>query len=136
MLFLPVMMARIRLSLSPEVSLTDEAGEMLTELAPGQSGILNWNTTSGFVLLSDVGDGMVVADINAGDQAPVITANQVFSVEENTANGTVIGKVDAEVDFLSPVSEFLLVGSSSNAVSVASNGDIVVMNSNLLDYDA
>lgn len=125
-----------KLTLSPDVALTDATGEAVTELAPGQSAVLNWNTNSGFVLLSDVGDGIAVADLNAADKAPVVTAGQVFSVDENSADGTIIGKVDAEVDFSSPVSEFVLAGSNSNAVTVASNGDIMVSNSALLNYDA
>ncbi|HEX5792474.1 MAG TPA: GlyGly-CTERM sorting domain-containing protein, partial [Rheinheimera sp.] len=125
-----------KLALSPQVALTNANGEAVTEIAPGQSAVLNWNTQSGFVLLSDVGDAIAVADLAAGDKAPVVTADQVFNVEENAADGTVIGKVDAEVDFSSPVAEFVLAGSNSNALTVASNGDIVVSNSALLNYDA
>ncbi len=124
------------LALSPEVTLTDAVGEEITELAPGATAYLNWETSKGFVLLSDAGDAIAVADINAGNKAPVVIAKQVFAVTENAANGTVIGKVDAEVDFSSPVSEFVLAGSSSNAVTLQSNGDIVVSNSGLLNYDA
>ena len=123
-------------SVSAKVMMTDATGAEITTLEPGQSAYLNWETTNGFVLLSDSGDAIAVADLNAGDQAPVVVAEQVFAVTENAANGTVIGKVDAEVDFSSPVSEFVLAGSSSIAVTLQSNGDIVVNNSDLLDYDA
>lgn len=146
--------ATVRLALSPEVTMTaagsvavtsaaatavtvaDASTDEITELAPGQTAFLNWQTNSGFVLLSEAGDTIAVADINAGDQVPVVIAEQAFTVEENAATGTVIGKVDAEVDFSSPVSEFLAAASNSNAVSVQSNGDIVVSNSSLLNYDA
>ena len=123
-------------SMSAKAMMVDAAGAEITTLEPGQSAYLNWETTNGFVLLSDSGDAIAVADLNAGDQAPVVVAEQVFAVTENAANGTVIGKVDAEVDFSSPVSEFVLAGSSSIAVTLQSNGDIVVNNSDLLDYDA
>ena len=123
-------------SMSAKTMMVDAAGAEITTLEPGQSAYLNWETTNGFVLLSDSGDAIAVADLNAGDQAPVVMANQMFAVSENAANGTVIGKVDAEVDFSSPVSEFVLAGSSSIAVTLQSNGDIVVNNSDLLDYDA
>jgi minor extracellular serine protease Vpr len=131
-----VISSKAKLTLSPDVSLTNAAGEVVEQLAPGQSAFLNWQTQQGFVLLSDVGDAIAVADLNAGEQAPVVTAGQVFTVNENAANGTVIGKVDAEVDFTTPVSEFMLAGSNSNAVTVRKNGDIVVSNSSLLNYDA
>jgi minor extracellular serine protease Vpr len=124
------------LTLSPDVALTDDDGETVQQLAPGQSANLSWDTRTGFVLLSDAGDAIAVADLNEGDKAPVITAGQVFTVAENTANGAVIGNVDAEVDFSSPITEFMLAGSTSNAITVHKNGDIVVSNSALLNYDA
>ncbi|MDP5138033.1 S8 family serine peptidase [Rheinheimera baltica] len=124
------------LALSPDVTLTDSAGEEVTDLAAGQTAYLNWETDNGFVLLSDAGDAIAVADINGGDKAPVVMAGQMFTVQENAADGTVIGKVDAEVDFSTPVSEFVLAASSSTAVSLQANGDIVVNNSGVLDFDA
>ncbi|MEO3877617.1 S8 family serine peptidase [Rheinheimera fenheensis] len=143
----------VKLALSPDVTMTSldaaadtpsslpaatiqEDAAVITELAPGQSAVLNWTTDQGFVLLSDVGDAIAVADINAAGQAPTVIAGQQFTVEENAANDTVVGRVDAEVDFTSPVSEFVLAASSSNAVSLLKNGDIVVSNSAVLDYDA
>lgn len=131
-----VISTKTKLALSPDVTLTNADGDEVEELAPGESALLNWQTEQGFVLLSDAGDAIAVADLNAGEQAPVITAGQVFSVVENTATGTVIGKVDAEVDFTSPISEFMLAGSNSSALTVRNNGDIVVGNSALLNYDA
>ena len=131
-----VIVTTATLALSPEVALTDANGEPVSTLGAGESADLSWNTRNGFVLLSDAGDAIAVADINEGDKAPVITADQMFSVTENSANGTVIGKVDADVDFSSPVSEFMLAGSTSTAVTVQSNGDIVVADSALLNFDA
>ncbi|MDP2714240.1 S8 family serine peptidase [Rheinheimera sp.] len=126
------------LSLAPEVLITDVEGKAIDSLAPGETAKLSWDNVggNGFVLLSESGDGVAVANLTQGDQAPVVLSEQVISVEEHTATGTIIGKVDAEVDFSSPVSEFVLVASSSNTVAVLSNGDVVVSNSGLLDYDA
>lgn len=142
-----------KLALSPDVTMTSldaaattptalpeattQADEnVVTELAPGESAVLNWGTDRGFVLLSDAGDAIAVADITAVGQAPEVIEGQTFAVAENTANGTVVGKVEAEVDFASPVSEFVLAGSSSNGVSLNANGDIVVSDSAVLDFDA
>ena len=137
------------LALSPEVTMTaidtaegdaettaaTEDSAVVTELAPGEMAYLNWENTNGFVLLSETGDAIAVADLNSGVE-PEITADQVFTVEENSANGTVIGRVDAAVDFVSPISEFVLAASSSTAVTLLKNGDIVVNNSDALNYDA
>lgn len=148
-----VIVGMAKLALSPEVTMssldgasdtpasvsdatTQSKAAEITELAPGETAVLNWETDRGFVLLSDAGDAVAVADINAAGKAPVVMAGQTFAVAENTANDTVIGKVEAELDFASPVSEFVLAGSSSNAVSLKANGDIVVTNSALLNYDA
>ena len=137
------------LALSPEVTMTaidtevadaetaaaTEDSDAVTELAPGEMAYLNWESTNGFVLLSEAGDAIAIADLNTSIE-PEIAAGQVFTVEENSANGTVIGRVDAAVDFSSPISEFVLAGSSSTAVGLMRNGDIVVNNSEVLNYDA
>lgn len=133
-----LVIAETPLVMSPNVGLTDADGESVDAIEPGGMAYLEWDDVpgTGFALMSDVGDAVATADLTTGDQAPVVTAGQSFAVAENTATGTVIGKVDAAVDFSSPVSEFLLAGSTSSAVAVNSNGDIVVANSALLNYDA
>lgn len=70
---------------------------------------------------------------DAQENAPVIVDNQRFSVEENAAIGSVIGKLnfnDPDSD-QSPVTKFEITG--TNLVSVNKAGEIVVMGE--LDYE-
>ncbi|MFN6969465.1 MAG: S8 family serine peptidase [Rheinheimera sp.] len=115
------------------------AGNAVDSLAPNEEAVITLPeevTGKGFVLLSDVGDAMYAGDLSAGPKAPVVSAGQSFSVNENSANGTVVGQVLADVDFNSPVAEFTLAGSSSAALRLEKDGRIVVNNSAGLDYDS
>lgn len=115
---------------------TDASGNFIAELAAGETGYLQnvgtesftFSTTSGFV------PSVVPAD---GGNAPVLE-NQSFSVDENTAVGTMIGQIVAtDADGItSPVSEYFVSSSSSIAVEVSRSGAITVANSDVLDYDA
>jgi len=118
--------------------LLSQGGNDVDSLAPGAEATITLpekTTGKGFVLLSDVGDAMYAGDLSAGPKAPVVTAGQSFSVKEHSANGLVVGQVLAEVDFASPVTEFMLAASSSTALHLEKDGRIVVSSSAGLNYD-
>ncbi|MBE0377329.1 S8 family serine peptidase [Pseudoalteromonas prydzensis] len=118
-------------------TLEDETGSRVEKLEPGMSAMLT-NTGSDFIILSVNGSQMYVATPSSdGSTAPKITDAE-FSVDENTATGTVIGSLEASpgADLANPVSEFIVLSSTSTAVSVNAKGDVVVMDQEVLDYDA
>ena len=117
-------------------TVTNAAGEPVASLAPGEVGILNGVGTGGFAFLGE--SGAVVSSIaRDGGNAPTIEA-QAFDVDENAADGTVVGTITAtDADGVtSPVSEIFVQSSTSNAFSVSRSGEITVANSALLDFDA
>jgi minor extracellular serine protease Vpr len=120
------------------VMLVDDAGEEVEMLAVGETAQL---LTAGddFVMLSDSGSSPLVAKpTEEAGVAPTVTEGQMFSVDENTENGTVIGMVMAtDPDlYTSPVSEYFIQSSSSVAVMMDRDGTIKVADSTLLDHDA
>ncbi|OBP13260.1 hypothetical protein A5320_19630 [Rheinheimera sp. SA_1] len=119
--------------------LLSRGGNEVNSLAAGEEALITLPeevTGKGFVLLSDVGDAMYAGDLTAGPKAPVVAAGQSFSVNENSANGTVVGQVLADVDYVSPVTGFTLAASSSTAFKLEADGRIVVSNSAGLNYDS
>jgi minor extracellular serine protease Vpr len=126
-------------SLSNEaVRLIDDEREEVEILAVGETARL---LTSGqdFVMLSDSGSHPLIAKPTQEEGvAPVVTPDQSFSVDENTADGTIIGNVIAtDPDlYTSPVAEYFIQSSSSVAVMMERDGTIKVADSTLLDYDA
>ena len=117
-------------------TVTDAAGEPVASLAPGEVGVLNGVGNGGFAFLGE--SGAVVSSIaRDGGNAPTIEA-QAFDVDENAADGTVVGTITAtDADGVtSPVSEIFVQSSTSNAFSVSRAGEITVANSALLDFDA
>ena len=115
----------------------DEAGEAVSSIEPGASATL-YNAGEDFMILSDSGSKAYAATPESDSNTPPVVADTEFSVDENTENGTVIGTLEATygADLASPVTEFIVISSSSTAISVTSSGDVVVMNQDVLDYDA
>lgn len=117
--------------------LVDDEGNEVETLAVGESANL---LTAGqdFVMLSDSGAHPLVAKpTQQADIEPVITAGQVFSIDENSANDTEIGKVAVDpILFSNPIVEFVTQSSTSAAVMIDADGTIKVADSTLLDYDA
>ncbi|MDK1287845.1 rhombosortase-dependent cadherin domain-containing protein [Pseudoalteromonas umbrosa] len=72
-------------------------------------------------------------DDQVPDRSPMIPSNQTFEARENTAFGTVIGRLefsDPDSD-ISPVESFMVIGNAP--FTIAGNGDIVVQGE--LDYE-
>lgn len=109
----------------------------VASLEPGASATL-LNAGADFMILSDSGSQMYKATPNSdGNTAPVITDVE-FSVDENTENGTVIGTLEATygADLANPVSEFIVLNSTSTAISISKKGEVIVTNQEVLDYEA
>ncbi|MDK9685319.1 S8 family serine peptidase [Pseudoalteromonas shioyasakiensis] len=118
-------------------ALVDESGEVVSSLEPGASATL-LNAGADFMILSDSGSKAYAATPSEdADVAPVLD-DASFSVDENTAVDTVIGTLEATygAELANPIAEYIVVNSTSSAVSVTASGDVVVMNSDMLDYDA
>jgi subtilisin family serine protease len=117
-------------------SVVNESGEAVDSLAPGESATLLNASVGGFLFAdaNGVSPTVVAAD---GNNAPTID-NQSFSVDENTANGVVVGTIAAsDVDGItSPISEIFVQSSTSTALEVSRTGVITVANSDVLDFDA
>lgn len=118
--------------------LVDDAGNEVTKLEPGESATLMYSGSDFIMLSSNGATPLVASPAQDADVAPMIPADQTFSVEENTASSTVIGQVAVEYasTLASPVSEFIVLSSNSSAVTVNASGQVVVANSEQLDFDA
>lgn len=131
--------ANVDFSVSNELAmLVDDQGTDVESLAVGESAQILTNG-SDFVMLADSGSKpLIAAPTQEAGVAPTVTPEQTFSVDENTENGTVIGKVMAtDPDlFTSPVSEYIIESSSSVALMMERDGTLKVADSTLLDYDA
>ncbi len=99
-----------------------------------------------FTLTFTVSDGIntslpqtvtiIVSQIN--DENPVITPSQSFAVNENSANGTVVGQVLAtDPDYGTVFQNWsILSGNTSNAFTInPTTGEIIVNNSLILNYE-
>ena len=117
--------------------IVDDAGEVVSSIEPGASATL-YNAGEDFMILSDSGSKAYAATPESDSNTPPVVADAEFSVNENAENGTVIGTLEATygADLASTVTEFIVISSTSTAVSVTSSGDVVVMNQDVLDYDA
>ncbi|WP_462156328.1 hypothetical protein [Pseudoalteromonas piscicida] len=118
--------------------LVDDAGNEVTELAPGESANLTFSDNDFMILSSNGAVPVIVSPSEESAKAPIITTDQSFSVEENTAVDTVIGQLEVEYasDFANPVSEFIVIASTSSAITVNSSGQVIVANSEQLDFDS
>ncbi len=107
----------------------------------GTPGNEDVGTTKGIVItVADSAGGkaslpsfdLTVTNVN---DAPVVTKDQKFNVEENSAVGTVVGTVEA-TDVDSPVTGFAITGGNTDgAFAVGSDGQLTVANSTVLDYE-
>lgn len=140
--------ATVNLSPSPAVTLVDNLAPVQGpaaadnddntdfSLAPGAFAYIQRpaGDNRSFVLLSAEAEAAAVANYAAALAQPTVTAGQSFSVNENTAVGTVVGQIAATSDFRTAVTEFVVLGSTSNALSVQADGKVVV--SGPIDYEA
>jgi len=106
---------------------------------------LDYETDSTFVLtvqVQDNGTGYLTDDatvniaITPVNDAPVIN-DQVFSIKENSPNGTIVDTVIAtDADANDTLSYTITYGNTGNAFAInTSNGEITVSDSSQLDYE-
>ncbi len=117
--------------------LTDDEGNEVTSLAPGEKAYLS-TYSDNFMMISSSGTTPTALSPSKDRKVAPSLANAEFSVDENTVNGTVIGKLTAtrNAPLAGVISEYVVSTSTSNAISVTNEGDVVVKNAADLDYDA
>ena len=118
------------------------------EITVATSSQLDTETTPSYTLTFTVSDGAnissaetVTISINdLNDNAPVITASQSFSVDENSANDTSVGTValsDADSAAVNTFTWSITAGNTNDAFAInASTGEITVNTSSELDYES
>lgn len=118
-------------------ALVDGSGNQINKLEVGESATLLSENTD-FVILSASGSSPYVATPGADASKPPLLENAAFSVDENSADGTVIGMLEATyaADFANPIAEYIVTSSTSTAITVNATGEVVVANSQVLDYDS
>ncbi|MGV6818004.1 MAG: tandem-95 repeat protein [Thiotrichales bacterium] len=116
------------------------------ELTIADNTHLDFDTTPSYTLSLTVSDGtntsavetVVVSVADENDNAPVISAEQQFSVNESAASGTVVGTISAsDVDTGTLLSDWRIVsGNSAGIFSIdAATGEITVTDPTALDFE-
>ena len=124
-------------------SIVDAEGNEVEDLNPGENGTLVINNPNGavesgnqgFVILSDSGAFSMSADTtDEGQSAPVVDAFDAM-LDKGTEAGSTIGQIMAsDVDTLSsPLSEFIVLESSSNMLVVTSDGMVKLSDDAVID---
>lgn len=118
-------------------SLVDESGQKVSRLDRGKKAYLSETPTRNTAMVSNYGARIISYSSELVNSAPKVVVGQEFAVDENAENGTVIGRVKAEYqhELAKPVSEFAIIESSSSALRLTAEGQLVVQDSALLDYD-
>ena len=117
---------------------TDEAGQKVEVIAPGAT--VYAKADSGFAITSDSLEGIVTSVSSETIKNPFTTPklnSAEFSVAENTAKDTVIGQLELVAqDNTLEVNEYFLKSSTHTAFSVNMNGEVIVNNAEVLDFEA
>lgn len=113
------------------------------EITVASSGELDFETTTSYVLNLEVTDGTLTANaaitINVNDVmegATLTLANATMSIDENSADGTLVGTLNASYHGSGTLSYSITNGNSSGAFALnASNGQLTVATSSELDFE-
>ncbi len=107
--------------------------------------LLNFETTSTYTLTLSVGDGSatsfpqtVLVRVMDGNEAPIFGVPTPMSIDENSANGTIVGSVSASDVDAGDLQSYTIIGStpvSPFAIDTAS-GIIRVTDSALLNFES
>ena len=118
------------------------------ELSVATSAELDYESTASYTLELSVSDGVntasaetVTINVNdLNDNTPVITAAQSFSIDENSANGSIIGIVAATDADTIPTTyqDWTITSGNTNAAFAidSSSGELSVATSSELDYES
>ncbi|WP_125564182.1 S8 family serine peptidase [Pseudoalteromonas rubra] len=121
-------------------TLVDADGNAVRSLAPGEKAYVN--TAAPFAIAEASGTEILAAvteEVLAGPDAatPPAIVSMMHETPEHTETGTVLGQVElVEQEGTVDVSEFYVRFQSNEGITVTKEGDIVVTNGDLLDYDA
>ncbi|ETR69722.1 MAG: outer membrane adhesin like protein, partial [Candidatus Magnetoglobus multicellularis str. Araruama] len=102
---------------------------------------LNYENISQYDLLVKVSDGtnemtgMVTVILNEKNDPPTV-ANQVFDVDENQPEGTVIGTVAARDDDANDILSFTLSSMGTNPFQIDAQGRITIKDATYIDYES
>ena len=122
-------------------------GAFLLEASTGEitvenASAIDFETNSSFSLLLSVTDGalsdVATITINLLDiaEAPLFS-DQVFTLEENSENGTSVGTVSATDPENEPLTFVIESGNEAGAfLLVSGTGELLVVNSSLLDFES
>lgn len=118
--------------------LVDADGKEVKMLAKGKSAYLKDASGVNAIMTTNAGGNVKVLNASGEVAAAPVVAAQTFDIDENSANGTVVGTIKAtDANTLtSPVSEIYLQSSSSNVFAVSRSGVITVANQASLDFDS
>lgn len=116
------------------------------ELIINDSTALDFEINTRFTLTLTVGDGEntsepieVIIDLNnLNDTAPVIAANQSFSLVENSLNGAIVGSVSvSDADGVTTFEKWTIVsGNTDGAFAIdPDKGEITIADSTAVDYE-
>ena len=107
--------------------------------------LLNFETTSSYTLTLSVGDGSatslpqtVLVRITNGNERPTFGVPTPLSIDENSANGTIVGSVSASDVDAGDLQSYAIIGSTpvSPFAIDAATGIIRVTDSALLDFES
>lgn len=119
---------------------TNASGAAVSAIAPGEKAYIN--AESAFALTSGEFEGVMatvgssVLENENPFTAPKLNSAE-FSVAENTAKDTVIGQLELVAqDNTLEVNEYFLKSSTHTAFSVNMNGEVIVDNADVLDFEA
>ncbi|MBI5041269.1 MAG: cadherin domain-containing protein, partial [Gammaproteobacteria bacterium] len=111
------------------------------QITVNNANALDFETTPSFSLTVQVSDGTltdtaaVTINLSNVNDAPVVN-NQNFGVDENSANGTVVGSVAATDADGNTLSYSITAGNTNNAFTInAATGQITVNNASALDFE-
>ncbi|MCP4348480.1 MAG: PKD domain-containing protein, partial [Desulfobacterales bacterium] len=104
--------------------------------------LLDYETADSYFLTVEVSDGLdtntatITININDIDETKLAVNDQVFSVNENSENGTHVGKVAVTgADDPGALTFTITAGNTGNAFAIDGTGEITVSNGLLLDYE-
>ena len=119
----------------------DSFGEITVADASG----IDYESVTSFALTIEVSDGtssvtqdvaIDVTDVN--DVAPVVTAGQLFSIDEDASNGSSFGPVvGSDVDTVGSLQGWVIVSGNSDAIFAidSASGQLKVADNTNLDYE-
>lgn len=118
--------------------------ESTGQITISDAGDIDYETSTSYNIQLSVSDGtnkssntsITINISDENDSAPVISAGQTFSVNENATNGTSVGTVTATDNDSGTVFQNWTITNNSGAFAInANSGEITVADGSMLDYE-